>query len=368
MDITTDDDSRMCVDRELLPPPSKDIIPKKMGSLEERLEEVKVESENGSELDESCEEYGEGNDGSCSRRQSLRKRSLRNRNPDASDTSPRRRFISMEAAFAPAPMTTLEELPTISDFPVQSEARMKIDSDDENEDYCFICRDGGDQIICCDFCPRAFHLKCHIPKLTEVPSDNVKWHCNYDTTREAVEEEIRKYSNEDNNLNGQLVEANKKEFPLACKFLMECYKIPEIPTMRWLFPHEYMVKQYLTNPVMLCKDMERINSDEFLFLTLQKRYNKVPFHLRYIRERLCLGIPTRFSSVEDMLAAFKQMFMQAFLYYNVSLLLRRDGNIKMRHESICIYIHIWNCGHNICKIIIGVSEEEQISVVSSGVL
>ncbi|XP_010218809.1 PREDICTED: autoimmune regulator-like [Tinamus guttatus] len=44
----------------------------------------------------------------------------------------------------------------------------------QNEDECAVCGDGG-ELICCDGCPKAFHLGCLVPPLTEVPSGT--WQC-----------------------------------------------------------------------------------------------------------------------------------------------------------------------------------------------
>lgn len=36
--------------------------------------------------------------------------------------------------------------------------------DDPNEDWCAVCNNGG-ELLCCDRCPKVFHITCHIPTL-----------------------------------------------------------------------------------------------------------------------------------------------------------------------------------------------------------
>ncbi|XP_074506409.1 autoimmune regulator [Sebastes fasciatus] len=45
-----------------------------------------------------------------------------------------------------------------------------------NDDECTVCKDGG-QLICCDGCPRAFHLTCLDPPLIAIPSGT--WRCEW---------------------------------------------------------------------------------------------------------------------------------------------------------------------------------------------
>ncbi|XP_055135854.2 autoimmune regulator isoform X4 [Symphalangus syndactylus] len=56
----------------------------------------------------------------------------------------------------------------------------------KNEDECAVCRDGG-ELICCDGCPRAFHLACLSPPLQEIPSGT--WRCS--SCLQATVQEMR---------------------------------------------------------------------------------------------------------------------------------------------------------------------------------
>jgi hypothetical protein len=45
----------------------------------------------------------------------------------------------------------------------------------EHEDDCYICFFGGD-LVCCDFCEKAFHCACHIPPLQAIPEGKFLWY------------------------------------------------------------------------------------------------------------------------------------------------------------------------------------------------
>jgi chromodomain-helicase-DNA-binding protein 4 len=48
------------------------------------------------------------------------------------------------------------------------------DEDDEHQDFCRLCKDGG-ELLCCDSCPSAYHTYCLDPPLSELPTTS--WTC-----------------------------------------------------------------------------------------------------------------------------------------------------------------------------------------------
>uniref|UniRef100_A0A3P9C358 PHD-type domain-containing protein n=1 Tax=Maylandia zebra TaxID=106582 RepID=A0A3P9C358_9CICH len=39
---------------------------------------------------------------------------------------------------------------------------------EESEDFCAVCLNGG-ELLCCDRCPKVYHIGCHIPPLSSFP-------------------------------------------------------------------------------------------------------------------------------------------------------------------------------------------------------
>ncbi|XP_053739748.1 autoimmune regulator [Synchiropus splendidus] len=64
-----------------------------------------------------------------------------------------------------------------------------------NDDECAVCKDGG-ELICCDACPRAFHLSCLDPPLTSIPSG--PWTCDRCCRPTVKVEEVQEPLNQTN--------------------------------------------------------------------------------------------------------------------------------------------------------------------------
>ncbi|XP_041075087.1 tripartite motif-containing protein 66-like isoform X2 [Polyodon spathula] len=70
----------------------------------------------------------------------------------------------------PVPLCGDKEEPPCTNLPEEMEEASVM----ENEDFCAVCLNGGD-LLCCDRCPKVFHLSCHMPSLLSFPVG--EWVC-----------------------------------------------------------------------------------------------------------------------------------------------------------------------------------------------
>ncbi|XP_039295155.1 E3 ubiquitin-protein ligase TRIM33 isoform X3 [Nilaparvata lugens] len=65
--------------------------------------------------------------------------------------------------------------------PASTSNTQESQKDDPNEDWCAVCLDGGEPVLCCDYCPKVFHIKCHIPRIPDFPEiwkhESDPWQC-----------------------------------------------------------------------------------------------------------------------------------------------------------------------------------------------
>ncbi|XP_026175897.1 tripartite motif-containing protein 66 [Mastacembelus armatus] len=72
----------------------------------------------------------------------------------------------------------------------------------DSEDFCAVCLIGGD-LLCCDHCPKVFHLSCHVPSLLSFPLGD--WVCSL--CRHVVQPEVE-YDCENERTSGEHTSAN----------------------------------------------------------------------------------------------------------------------------------------------------------------
>lgn len=92
----------------------------------------------------------------------------------------------------------------------------KKDPNDPNDDWCAVCWDGGD-LICCDFCPKVFHVHCHIPTLTHLPTENEKWQCMLCTDIDGLQ------LLDANDKSKRKLELTTRDLKVAQRILLELY-------------------------------------------------------------------------------------------------------------------------------------------------
>ncbi|XP_041862641.1 uncharacterized protein trim66 isoform X2 [Melanotaenia boesemani] len=101
------------------------------------------------------------------------------------DPQPLRSDLEEESHIGPAqrPLLIANPIGQSDTEEVQSEQE---GAEMESEDFCAVCLIGGD-LLCCDRCPKVFHLSCHIPPLLSFPSGD--WVCSL--CRDVVQPEVK---------------------------------------------------------------------------------------------------------------------------------------------------------------------------------
>ncbi|XP_061669733.1 tripartite motif-containing protein 66 isoform X2 [Syngnathoides biaculeatus] len=111
------------------------------------------------------------------------------------DPQPLRSDLEEEDPFGPGQRPLLIANPGP---PRRAEAE-EDDAQVESEDFCGVCLIGGD-LLCCDGCPKVYHLSCHIPPLLSFPSGD--WLCSL--CRDVAQPEVE-YDCENRRTSGEHV-------------------------------------------------------------------------------------------------------------------------------------------------------------------
>ncbi|KAM8894540.1 tripartite motif-containing protein 66 isoform 2-T5 [Spinachia spinachia] len=97
--------------------------------------------------------------------------------------------------------------PLLHSNPIAQRAAEEAEADQdcpemESEDFCAVCLIGGD-LLCCDRCPKVFHLSCHIPSLLSFPLGD--WLCSL--CRDVMQPEVE-YDCENKRTSGEHTSAH----------------------------------------------------------------------------------------------------------------------------------------------------------------
>ncbi|TKS88792.1 Chromodomain-helicase-DNA-binding protein 4 [Collichthys lucidus] len=136
--------------------------------------------------------------------------------------------------------------------PLKSEAEDGDGYETDHQDYCEVCQQGG-EIILCDTCPRAYHMVCLDPDMEKAPEGT--WSCPH-CEKEGIQWEAREEGSEGEEDNGEAGEMEEDdhhmEFCRVCKdggellccdscpssYHIHCLNppLPEIPNGEWICP------------------------------------------------------------------------------------------------------------------------------------
>ncbi|XP_011357865.1 transcription intermediary factor 1-alpha [Pteropus vampyrus] len=136
--------------------------------------------------------------------------------------------------------------------------------DDPNEDWCAVCQNGG-ELLCCEKCPKVFHLSCHVPTLANFPSG--EWICTFcrDLSKPEVEYDCDapSHNSEKKKTDGKLTPIDKRKCERLLLFLY-CHEM----SLAFQDPVPLTVPDYykiIKNPMDLSTIKKRLQEDCFVY-------------------------------------------------------------------------------------------------------
>uniref|UniRef100_A0A1B6EGQ1 Uncharacterized protein n=1 Tax=Clastoptera arizonana TaxID=38151 RepID=A0A1B6EGQ1_9HEMI len=164
-----------------------------------------------------------------------------------------------------------------------SQGILDSNKDDPNEDWCAVCLDGGEPVLCCDNCPKVFHLKCHIPSLSAFPGESESWQCLLCTSMSSVTASIA--VGEKRPLRHEL---DSNEQKLMERILLELY----------------------------CQYEPSLHFREVVSLDNFEYYEKIkkPMSFEIIRHKLSGKTSDRYRSMQEVVNDIRLVFKNAYLF------------------------------------------------------
>ncbi|KOX76823.1 E3 ubiquitin-protein ligase TRIM33 [Melipona quadrifasciata] len=175
--------------------------------------------------------------------------------------------------------------------------------DDPNEDWCAVCMDGGDAVLCCDKCPKVFHLYCHIPSLKSFPDESETWQCMLCTNVLDCSDDPPS----EKRPNGM----SAKELRIAQRIVLELY---------CQYEQSLPFREVVSSEIV---DYHRII--------------KKPIALDVIRDKLKSDHPSNYTDLRQVMADIRLMFKNAFTYNPVeSQVYQEARNLEEFFEKLLL--------------------------------
>ncbi|KAL2076278.1 hypothetical protein ACEWY4_028124 [Coilia grayii] len=177
--------------------------------------------------------------------------------------------------------------------------------EDPNEDWCAVCQNGG-ELLCCDRCPKVFHITCHIPMLRCSPSG--EWMCTF--CRSLTSPEIEYNCDDDPPKKDQSEQGLSHEDQRKCERLL-----------LYVFCHELSIE--FQEPVPS---------------TVPNYYKiiKQPMALNTVKQKLQLKHPQHYRTAAEFVADVRLVFSNCAKYNEMSRIIQvydEEKQINVQADS-----------------------------------